>query len=225
MPDSYIDRRHRPTIRTALPGQVATLGGAGGAPGSAGEFARHPWRVLVTDGTGFMELTYWGKAPPRVLVTGCRSTRVGQARSASADRLCMPKPDHVASGSGRVAVAGSGACVAADGWVVRLARCAAAMREALRLVPELPEWHDPNADAAGRLAVVSRGAAGRAMAGRPATGSAAAAAVGVRRTAGTPARHRVGPHAGAAPARAGAGGRRATSGGGATAASATRLTP
>ena len=141
LPDSYVDRRQRPTIRAALPGAVATLAVQvvrQEPPASA----RHPWRVLVTDGTGFMELAYWGKPPPRVMVPGADLLVSGKLDSFG-DRLVMPKPDHV------VAAADSWKLPAVEpvwpltaglfGFQVRNA-----MREALRLVPELPEWHDPN---------------------------------------------------------------------------------
>ena len=97
LPDSYVDRRHRPTIRTGLPGQVATLAVEVvrlNEPASA----RHPWRVTVTDGTGFMDLTYWGKPPPRTMAPGVELIVSGKLDH-FADRLCMPKPDHVAPAS------------------------------------------------------------------------------------------------------------------------------
>ena len=140
LPETYIDRRHRPTIRTALPGQVVTLAVQvvrQEAPASA----RHPWRVLVTDGSGFMELTYWGKPPPRVLAPGAELYVSGKLDQFG-DRLSMPKPDHVLP--------------AADAWKLPAVepvwpltaglfagQIRTAMREALRLTPELPEWHDP----------------------------------------------------------------------------------
>ena len=55
---------------------------------------RQPWRVVVTDGTGFAELVFFrfgrqGQMPPRakLLVSG-KLERFG-------DRLTMPHPDHV----------------------------------------------------------------------------------------------------------------------------------
>ena len=59
LPESYTDRRQRPTIADARTGQVATL---------AVEVVRieppanqrQPWRVVVTDGTGFAEYIHGG---------------------------------------------------------------------------------------------------------------------------------------------------------------------
>ena len=141
LPDSYIDRRHQPTIKTALPGQVATLAVEVVKQESPAS-ARHPWRVLVTDGTGFMELTYWGKPPPRVLAPGAELIVSGKLDQ-FADRLCMPKPDHVAPAS--------------EAWRLPAfepvwpltaglfgSQVRGAMRQALELVPEFPEWHRPD---------------------------------------------------------------------------------
>ncbi len=58
MPESYLDRTARPTIRAAQPGTVATL---------AVEVVRHerpatsrqPWRIIVKDDTGIAELVFF----------------------------------------------------------------------------------------------------------------------------------------------------------------------
>ena len=138
LPDSYIDRRHRPTIRTGLPGQVATLAVEVvklNEPASA----RHPWRVTVTDGTGFMDLTYWGKPPPRALAPGAELIVSGKLDQ-FADRLCMPKPDHVAPASEAWRLpAFEPVWPLTAGLFGNQVR--QAMRHALELVPDLPEWH------------------------------------------------------------------------------------
>ena len=76
IPESYLDRRDRPTIARARAGDVATL---------AVQVVRHeppansrqPWRIVVGDGTGFMELVFFraprdGQMPvgARLLVSG-----------------------------------------------------------------------------------------------------------------------------------------------------------
>ena len=58
MPESYLDRSARPTIRGAKPGTVATL---------AVEVVRHerpatsrqPWRIIVRDDTGTAALVFF----------------------------------------------------------------------------------------------------------------------------------------------------------------------
>ncbi len=71
LPESYLDRRHRPAIAQAKPGEIATL---------AVEVVRHeppanerqPWRVVVTDGTGFAELVFFKFNRERQMPVGAR---------------------------------------------------------------------------------------------------------------------------------------------------------
>ena len=77
-----MDRRARPTIRTAQPGQVATLA-VEVVRQDAPETTRQPWRVLCTDGTGFMELVYFGRPPPRPLVPGAKLVVSGKLEASA----------------------------------------------------------------------------------------------------------------------------------------------
>ena len=139
MPDGYMDRRARPTVRDAVPGQVATLTvevvrqDAPGAP-------RQPWRVLCADGTGFVELVYFGRPPPRPFAAGMRLVVSGKVE-AFGDRLTMPKPDHVVPAAQASLLPGIEPV-----WPLTAGLFAgqvrAAMAQALALVPDLPEWHD-----------------------------------------------------------------------------------
>ncbi len=139
LPESYLDRRARPTLATARPGQVATL---------EVEVIRHeppanerqPWRVVVFDGTGFAELVFFkrsreGQMPPgaRLLVSG-KLERFG-------DRLTMPHPDHVVSADHpeRLPAIEPVWPLTAGLW---LRQVAAAMAQALERLPDLPEWQD-----------------------------------------------------------------------------------
>ena len=139
-PETYLDRRPRPTIAEARPGQLATL---------AVEVVRHdrpandrqPWRVVVTDGTGQAELVFFrfrreGQMPPgaKLLVSG-RLERF-------ADRLTMPHPDHVVPADKPEALPAIEPVwpLTAGLWPRQVLR---AMAAALALLPELPEWHDP----------------------------------------------------------------------------------
>lgn len=139
LPDSYLDRRARPTIRAAQSGQVVTL---------EVEVVRHeppatsrqPWRVVVTDGTGFAELVFFrfkreAQMPPkaRLLVSGKVENFSG--------RLRMPHPDHVVSADQPSRMPGIEPVwpLTAGLWPSQVAR---AMAQALARVPDLPEWHD-----------------------------------------------------------------------------------
>jgi len=139
LPESYLDRRARPTIAEARPGQTATL---------EVEVIRHepptnerqPWRVVVFDGSGFAELVFFkrsreGQMPPgaRLLVSG-RLERFG-------DRLTMPHPDHVvpAEHPERLPAIEPVWPLTAGLWPRQML---AAVAQALERLPDLPEWQD-----------------------------------------------------------------------------------
>src|SRR4051794_41893805 len=97
MPESYLDRTARPTIKAAKPGTVATL---------AVEVVRHerpatsrqPWRIIVKDGSGTAELVFFkfareAQTPPgaQLLVSGKLDVFNG--------RLTGPHPEHLVAQS------------------------------------------------------------------------------------------------------------------------------
>ena len=139
LPESYLDRRDRPTIATAVAGTIATL---------AVEVVRHeppansrqPWKVVVTDGTGFAELVYFkftrqAQTPPgtKLLVSG-KIEKYG-------DRLTIPHPEHMVPADRADRLPGIEPVwpLTAGLWPRQVAM---AMSRALALVPEFPEWHD-----------------------------------------------------------------------------------
>ncbi len=140
MPESFVDRRVRPTIRGAVKGQVATL---------AVEVVRHeqpnsprqPWRVIVTDGTGFAELVFFKPARAQAMVAGARLLVSGRVESYG-DRVTMPHPDHIvpADQPERLPAVEPVWPLTAGLFPSQLR---ATLTQALALVPELPEWHDP----------------------------------------------------------------------------------
>ncbi len=105
LPEGYLDRRARPTLKQALqgvrpwakPGQVATL---------AIEVVRHeppanprqPYRVVVTDGTGFAELVFFHftraelMAPGAKLLVSGKLERVGGQESPCRTRTTWCRP-------------------------------------------------------------------------------------------------------------------------------------
>ena len=93
MPESYLDRSARPTIRDARAGQIATM---------EVEVVRHerpansrqPWRIVVRDDTGIAELAFFkftreAQMPPgaRLLVSGKVDIFNG--------RVTIAHPEHV----------------------------------------------------------------------------------------------------------------------------------
>ncbi|MDE2582787.1 MAG: ATP-dependent DNA helicase RecG [Rhodospirillales bacterium] len=139
LPETYLDRRARPSLRDARPGQIATL---------AVEVVRHdkpandrqPWRIVVTDGTGFLELVFFrfrreGQMPPgaKLLVSG-KLERFGE-------RLTMPHPDHVLPADKPDALPAIEPVWPLTGglWPRQVL---GAMTQALARLAALPEWHD-----------------------------------------------------------------------------------
>lgn len=143
LPESYLDRRASPTLadalRTAKPGQVVTV---------AIEVVRHeppansrqPWRVVVTDGTGFAELVFFrfareGQMPPgaKLLVSG-KLERYGS-------QITLPHPDYVVAATAPEQIPPIEPVwrLTAGLWPRQVGR---AMAQALEQVPALPEWHD-----------------------------------------------------------------------------------
>lgn len=141
LPESFVDRRARPTIRGALKGQVATL---------AVEVVRHeapqtpkqPWRVVVTDGTGFAELVFFKPARAQALVAGARLLVSGKFEW-FADRLTIPHPDYVVPADQPERIPAVDPVWPLTAGLFH-SQVRAAMVQALARVPSFPEWHDPH---------------------------------------------------------------------------------
>jgi ATP-dependent DNA helicase RecG len=140
MPESYLDRSARPSIRDARPGTVATL---------AVEVVRHerpatsrqPWRIIVKDDSGTAELVFFrftreAQTPPgaKLLVSG--------KLDVFNNRLTIPHPEHLVpiEQADRVPVVEPVWPMTAGLWPRQIA---AGLAQALALLPEFPEWHDP----------------------------------------------------------------------------------
>ncbi|MGI4951662.1 MAG: ATP-dependent DNA helicase RecG [Janthinobacterium lividum] len=138
LPDSYLDRRNRPRLADAVPGTLATLAieVVSVEPPSA---RGRPLRVLCRDASGFIELVYFGK-PPQAFAPGQGYIVSGKV-DRYGDRLTMAKPDHVLP-------AGSAGLVPGIDPVWPLtaglfpSQLRGALRQAIELVPDFPEWHD-----------------------------------------------------------------------------------
>ena len=143
LPESYLDRRAHPTLaealRSAKPGQVATL---------AIEVVRHeppgnsrqPWRVVVTDGTGFAELVFFHPTRVQQIPPGTKLLVSGKLERFS-NQLTMPHPDYVvpAAAPEQIPPIEPVWRLTAGLWPRQVGR---AMAQALGRVPPLPEWHD-----------------------------------------------------------------------------------
>jgi ATP-dependent DNA helicase RecG len=139
LPESYLDRSARPTIRDARPGTIATL---------AVEVVRHerpatsrqPWRVVVRDDTGLAELVFFkftreAQTPPgtRLLVSG--------KLDVFNHRLTIAHPEHMVpiDQPGRIPLIEPVWPLTGGLWPRQVA---AGLAQALAMLPALPEWHD-----------------------------------------------------------------------------------
>jgi ATP-dependent DNA helicase RecG len=140
MPDSYMDRRARPTIRDAPVGRVATLD-VEVVRHERPANARQPWRIIVKDGTGIAELVFFrftreAQMPPgaRLLVSGKIDAFNGRVTIAHPEHLVPADQPH------RLPRIEPVWPLTAGLWPRQVA---SAMAQALARLPALPEWHDP----------------------------------------------------------------------------------
>jgi ATP-dependent DNA helicase RecG len=140
LPESYLDRRHRPSIAHAKPGEIATM---------AVEVVRHeppannrqPWRVVVTDGTGFAELVFFKFNRERQMPVGAKLLVSGKIELFGGRRT-MPHPEYVVPADHPEQLPPIQPVWPLTGglWPRQVAN---AMAQALTRLPALPEWHDP----------------------------------------------------------------------------------
>jgi ATP-dependent DNA helicase RecG len=140
LPESFVDRRHRPTIKAAVAGQVATLE-VEVVRHEAPAKPRQPWRVVVTDGTAFAELVFFKPARAQSLAAGSRLLVSGKL-DRFGDRLTMPHPDYLAPADHPERIP-----ELEPVWPLTAGlfpgQIRGAMIQALAKVPALPEWHEP----------------------------------------------------------------------------------
>src|SRR5580692_2776744 len=144
LPEGYLDRRTRPTLQEALrsvkAGQVVTLSievVRHEPPGSP----RQPWRVVVTDGTGFAELVFFHFTRAELMAPGAKLLVSGKLERYGS-QLTMPHPDYVvpATQPERIPDIDPAWRLTAGLWPRQVGW---AMTQALERLPALPEWHDP----------------------------------------------------------------------------------
>ena len=139
LPESYVDRRHAPTIAGAEPGAIGTLQVEVISIETPERGTKQPWRVIVRDATGFAELAFWGQPPPasvrpnqEITVSGKIELFAGRTQIKSPRVVEMDRRAELAT--------------IEPVWPLTAGlfpgQVRAAMRQALALVPDLPEWHD-----------------------------------------------------------------------------------
>jgi ATP-dependent DNA helicase RecG len=139
LPESFIDRRARPTIKGAIRGSVGTLS-VEVVRHEAPATSKQPWRVVVTDGTGFAELVFFKPQRAQALVAGSKILVSGKLE-AFADRLTIPHPDYIVPADQPERIPALDPV-----WPMTAGLYPSQMRsalvQALAMLPELPEWHD-----------------------------------------------------------------------------------
>jgi ATP-dependent DNA helicase RecG len=139
LPESYVDRRQRPTIAQARPGQIVTL---------AVEVARieppanerQPWRVVVRDGTGSADLVFFKFNRERQMPVGAKLLVSGKVELFGSRRT-ISHPEHVVPESRPDLMPAIEPVWPLTGglWPRQVG---GAMKQALDRLPSLPEWHD-----------------------------------------------------------------------------------
>ncbi len=139
LPESYLDRRHRPTIALAKAGEIATL---------AVEVVRHeeptnprqPWRVVVTDGTGFAELVFFKSGRERQMPVGAKLLVSGKVEQFGGRRT-LSHPEYIVPADRPELLPAIQPVWPLTGglWPRQVAN---AMAQVLTRLPTLPEWHD-----------------------------------------------------------------------------------
>ena len=142
LPDSFIDRRARATLRDTAPGAVVTwaVDVVGHEPAAR---VSHPHRIRVTDGTAFAELAIWEKQRLAPLLRAAPNSKllVNGRVEAFGSRLTMKDPAYAVPPQDEALIP------PVDPVWPMTAKLSArelrtAMRAAIGRVPELPEWHD-----------------------------------------------------------------------------------
>jgi len=139
LPDSYVDRRERPTIARAHPGQIATLS-VDVVRIEPPANSRQPWRVVVSDGSATAELVFFRFNREKQMPVGARLLVSGKLELFGGRRV-MAHPDYVVPADHPEQMPTIEPVWPLTGglWPRQVAN---AMAQALPRVPSLPEWHD-----------------------------------------------------------------------------------
>ena len=139
LPESYLDRRQRPTIARAQPGQIVTLA-VEVVRTEPPSNPRQPWKVVVSDATGSVDLVFFRFNRERQMPVGAKLLVSGKLETFGGRRT-MSHPEHVvpAAQAERLPAIEPVWPLTAGLWPRQVAN---AMAQALPRLPSLPEWHD-----------------------------------------------------------------------------------
>jgi len=144
LPSGVVDRRQSPTIATAPDGRIATIE-VRVIEHRPGGGSRAPYRVVVSDGTGEMDLVYFrakGDWLEKLLPLGQVRVISGKVEHFR-DRPQMPHPEHVVPPDEADAIRiVEPIYPTTEGLPQRTLR--KAIETAVSRIPSLPEWIEPN---------------------------------------------------------------------------------
>ena len=140
LPERFIDRSDCPSIADAVQGEVATLTVSVVTHRKPEPGTRQPWRVQVTDGTGFAELAFFHNHQARAYPPGLKIVVSGKMERFR-DTLTITHPKYIQPADG-AAVPGIEPVwpLVAD---LRPSDFRAVAVQALAKIPALREWHQP----------------------------------------------------------------------------------
>ena len=140
LPTGLVDRRRRPTIATAVPGEVVTIAGVVDSH-QPGATRRQPYRVLLRDESGFLTLTFFHAREDwlgRVLPVG--ETRIVSGRlELFQERPQITHPDYILAPEEAAALPDLEPLYPLTQGLTQK-RLRHTIEAALARVPELPEW-------------------------------------------------------------------------------------
>ncbi len=139
LPERFIDRSDCPSIAAAVPGEIATLTVDVVTHRKPEPGTRQPWRVQVTDGTGFAELAFFHNHQARSYRPGLKIVVSGKVERFR-DTLTITHPKYIQPADGAAVPAIEPVWpLVAD---LRPSDFRAVAVQALAKIPELPEWHE-----------------------------------------------------------------------------------
>jgi len=139
LPSAYVDRRERPSIRDLVPGRIATVAVEVVRHEPPGR-PRHPWRVTVTDGTGFADMVFFRPVGLERL-TPKRKLLVSGKVELFQGRPVLTHPDFIVPAEQADRLPPVEPIWGLTGGLPPRAM-ASAVAQALERLPALPEWHD-----------------------------------------------------------------------------------
>ena len=138
MPDGYLDRSSMPLMADAPDGVIATL--LIEVVGIEEGRAPRPWKVIIKDRSGFGEIAFFGRRPPAAFKVGAGLAVSGKIERFGG-RVQLRNPERVAPADQVSTIAGLEPVWPLTGGLFP-GQVRGAMRSAMALVPDFPEWHE-----------------------------------------------------------------------------------